>query len=285
MRIKKTLIVTSGVLLLGIVVLVLALPSILKSLGLHPDYEGTTFDLAGKRALIITTSHGVLNAPGETDGKPTGVFGSEMTVPYYEFLDAQMHVDLASIKGGEIPIDPASFSHMIKTPADDRFLQDPTFRDKVKNSLRIDDVDISQYDVVFLAGGWGAAYDLGYSESLGQKMSEAYYSQKRPVIGAVCHGPLGLIRARDLDDSPLIAGRRLTGVTNKQITELGIEITPQHPETELKKAGAVFESRTAFWDIFANHVVVDDQERFVTGQNQNAGHETAQKIMSILARR
>ena len=257
----------------------------MQRLGLHPDYEGTRFNLAGKRALIIATSHGVLNAPGDNEGEPTGVFGSEMTVPYYEFLDAQMQVDVASIKGGEIPVDPMSFLYMIKTPADDRFLQDSAFQAKVKNSLRIDDVDISQYDVIFLAGGWGAAYDLGNSESLGRKVSEAYYAKKSPVIGAVCHGPLGLIRARDLEGNSLIAGRRLTGVTNKQIKELGIEITPQHPETELKKAGAIFESQTAFRDIFANHVVVDDEARFVTGQNQNGGHETAQNIMAIIAKR
>jgi putative intracellular protease/amidase len=282
---KKKVITTLVALLVGVVVLALALPTLLKFIGLHPDYEGARFNLAGKRALIITTSHGVLNAPGENDGEPTGVFSSEMTVPYYEFLDAQMQVDMASIKGGEIPVDPKSFLYMIKTAADDRFLEDPAFQARVKNSLRIDDVDISQYDVVFLAGGWGAAYDLGYSESLGQKVSEAYYAQRSPVIGAVCHGPLGLIRARDLEGNFLIAGRRLTAVTNKQIKELGIEITPQHPETELKKAGAIFESKTAFWDVFANHVVVDDEARFVTGQNQNAGHETAQKIMEIIAKR
>ena len=39
----------------------------------------------------------------------TGVFGSEMTAPYYEFSDGGMKVDLASIKGGPIPIDPMSF--------------------------------------------------------------------------------------------------------------------------------------------------------------------------------
>lgn len=282
---KKKVITTLVALLLGIVVLALALPMLLKFMGLHPDYKGAGFNLVGKRALIITTSHDVLNAPGENEGEPTGVFSSEMTVPYYEFLDAQMQVDVASIKGGEIPVDPMSFLYMIKTPADDRFLEDPAFQAKVKNSLLIDDVDISQYDVIFIAGGWGAAYDLGYSESLGQKVSEAYYAQRRPVIGAVCHGPLGLIRARSLEGNCLIAGRRLTGVTNKQIKELGIEITPQHPETELKKAGAIFESKTAFRDIFANHVVVDDESRFVTGQNQNAGHETAQKIMAIIAKR
>ena len=69
----------------------------------------------------------------------------------------------------------------------------------------------------------------------------------------------------------------MTGVTDKQIKELGIEITPQHPETELRKAGVIFESQTAFRDMLATHVVVDDEQRFVTGQNQNSGRETAQK--------
>ena len=117
---------------------------------------------------------------------------------------------------------------------------------------------------------------------MADKISEAYYAQT-PVIGGVCHGVLGLINAVDRDGNALIAGRRMTGVTDKQIKELGIEITPQHPETELRKAGASFESSTAFRDIFATHVTVDDEKRFVTGQNQNSGHETAQKMMAIIA--
>lgn len=262
-------------------VFALALPKVLHSAGLHPSYTGTKTQLPGKRALIVTTSQAVLNAPGETTGKATGVFGSEMTVPYYEFLDAGMEVDLASIEGGEIPIDPLSFLYMIKAPEDQRYLEDADFQAKVKNSLRIDDVDFTQYDIIFLAGGWGAAYDLGYSVVLGEKISEAYYAQD-PIIGGVCHGPLGFVQAMDHDGKPIIAGRRMTSVTDKQVKELGIDITPQHPETELRKAGVRFESQTAFRDIFANHIVVDEEERFVTGQNQNAGHETAQKMMALV---
>jgi len=93
-----------------------------------------------------------------------------------------------------------------------------------------------------------------------------------------------LINAKDREGNLLIAGRRMTGVTDKQIKELGISSTPQHPETELRKAGVVFESKSAFRDFFATHVVVDDEQRFVTGQNQNSGHETAQKMMAIIAR-
>ncbi len=72
------------------------LPRILRWLGLHPKHDGKDYDLKGKKALIITTSQNTL---GEK-GKPTGVYSSEMTVPYYEFLDNGIEVHLASIKGG-----------------------------------------------------------------------------------------------------------------------------------------------------------------------------------------
>ena len=263
-------------------ILLLLLPQILHQAGLHPDYKDSiTYDLSGKRALIITTSHNVLNAPGETTGAPTGVFASEMTVPYYEFQDAGMHVDMASIEGGEIPIDPQSFLYMIKSEADKRYLNDEVFQDKVNQSLKIDEVDITAYDAIWLAGGWGAAYDLGQSEVLGLKIAEAYYAQT-PVIGSVCHGALGLIQARDTLGNFLITGRAMTGVTDKQLDELGITMTPLHPETELRKKGVDFKFNTGNRDIFQTITVIDNEQRFVTGQNQNSGHETAQKMMSII---
>ncbi|WP_415357895.1 type 1 glutamine amidotransferase domain-containing protein [Halioglobus sp. Uisw_031] len=281
---KAKLIKIVGGIVLGLALLVLALPTILHKAGLHPEYDGEAVQLpAGKRALIIATNQAVLSAPGETTGDATGVMASEMTHPYYRFLDAGMQVDLASVKGGEIPVDPQTLNRILKTPEDDRFLADPAFLAKVENSMRIDDVDFTQYDIIFISGGWGAAYDLGYSPVLAEKVSEAYYASNEPVIGGVCHGVLGLINAKDRDGKPLIAGRRMTGVTDKQIKELGIEITPQHPETELRKAGVVFESNTRFVDFLATLVVVDDEERFVTGQNQNSGRETAHKMLVLIA--
>ena len=155
----------------------------------------------------------------------------------------------------------------------------------MKNSLGIDDVDFRQYDAIFISGGWGAAYDLGYSDVLGQKVSEAYYSENAspPILGSVCHGALGFIRAKDRDGRLLIAGRKMTGVSDKQVHELGIDLTPQHPENELRKAGVLYESATAFRDLFATHVVIDDEQRFVTGQNQNSGRETAYEMMRLIA--
>ena len=93
------------------------------------------------------------------------------------------------------------------------------------------------------------------------------------------------MNARDRDGGLLIAGRAITGVSDKQIKELGIELTPLHPETELRKAGANYVNQSAFRDIFATHVAIDDEQRFVTGQNQNSGLEAAHKMMGILAQR
>jgi len=280
----KKILTIVGTVALGAVVLGLSLPTIVHRLGLHPTHEGETYELEGLRALVITTSHGVLNAPGETEGDPTGVMASEFTHPYYGFLDAGMEVDMASVRGGPIPIDPQTLNFVIRTAEDERFLEDPTLMAKVKNSLRIDDVDFTQYDAIFISGGWGAAYDLGYSDVLGEKISEAYYAEK-PIFGSVCHGALGFIRAKDRGGKLLIAGRKMTGVSDKQVHELGIDETPQHPETELRKAGVLYESATAFRDLFATHVVVDQEQRFVTGQNQNSGRETAHEMMRLLAQR
>ena len=281
----KKFLTTIAVLIAVVGVFLLSLPTILHSAGLHPEYTGPTTTLPGKRALIITTSHGVLAAPGETEGPATGVMASELTHPYYTFLDGGMEVDVASIQGGEIPIDPQTLQFMIKSPEDERYLNDAIAQAKVKNSIPIAQVDIDQYDIVFISGGWGAAYDLAQSPELAAKVSESYYGDKAAVIGGVCHGVLGLVNARARDGKLLIAGRRMTGVTDKQIKEFGIELTPLHPETALREAGVKYESQTAFKDFFATHVTVDDEQRFVTGQNQNSGLETSHAMMQVLAAR
>ena len=280
MKINKKMIYVIAAILVSVILIAIFLPSILHSLGLHPDYDGKQYNLEGKKALIVTTSHGVLNKPGETKGKKTGVFASEMTIPYYEFLDANMQVDVASIKGGEIPIDPQSFYYFLKSPQDKRYLNDEIFQQKVKNSMPVSEVDFKDYDVVFFAGGWGAAYDLA-SETIAKKVSDAYYDSD-VVFGSVCHGALAFTEAKDSTGNYLVAGRTMTGVTQKQLQQLGIEFTPKHPQEELEKAGADYKANHKLVDPLATITVVDEEKRFVTGQNQNSSHETAQLIMSLL---
>ncbi|WP_395696321.1 sulfatase-like hydrolase/transferase [Nocardioides sp.] len=246
-------------------------------LGMHPDDpEGAPPEAPGRRALVIATNHGEL-----TDGTPTGVFASELTVPYYAFEDAGMYVDVASPQGGRIPVDPLSLKPVIRTEADDRYLGDDVLHSKLEESLAVGDLEMSDYDIVYLAGGWGAAFDLGVSESLAEQMTAAAASDL--VIGGVCHGPLGLLNATGPDGRPLVEGRRISAVTDKQVRELKITSTPMHPETELRAKGALFESASRFRDPFANHWVVDGN--LVTGQNQNAGPMVAREMVRLVLER
>jgi putative intracellular protease/amidase len=250
----------------------LATRHLLQQFGVHPkDRDAVSLDMRGTRALCIATNHGVLDI-----GVATGVFGSELTVPYYVFLDAGMQVDVASPLGGVIPVDPLSMKEMIRTPEDDRMLGDPVFREQLMNSLAIADVDFTSYDIVYFAGGWGAAFDLGQSDLLGRKVGEAWAAGR--VVGGICHGPLGLLRARTPDGELLVKGRHLTAVTDKQVHEVGVEVTPLHPETALRQAGALYESKShPAKDFFANHFVADGN--LITGQNQNAGPMVARLMM------
>ncbi len=244
----------------------------LQRLGTHPeDRQATTLDLAGARALCIATNHGVLDI-----GVPTGVFASELTVPYYLFKDAGMQVDLASPLGGAVPVEPLSVKPTIRTAADDRMLADDEFRGQLAQSLAVADVDFTTYHLIYFAGGWGAAFDLGTSDVLGERVAQA--EAAGCVIGGICHGPLGLLRARRADGRLFVEGRRLTAVTDRQVQQLGVSITPLHPESALRQAGAHFESRShPVADFFANHWVADGN--LITGQNQNAGPVVARLMM------
>lgn len=275
---KIPIIIGSSVLAL-IVIFILSLPYILKSMGYHPDYERIEYDLPDKKALIVTTSHDTLGTDiNDPNGDATGLFPSEMTIPYYEFLDAGMTVDLASIQGGEIPLEPIGLRRPLRADQDNRFYADEEAMEKLNNSLKIDDVDFLEYDVIFLSGGWGAAYDLGTSEILGEKITEA--NREGKILGSVCHGALGFILAEEVDGRPLVEGKTMTGVTDKQVDQLGIGITPQHPEEELRKLNANFVSSTGTYDFFETYVAVDGN--IITGQNQNSSGETAQEILKLL---
>jgi putative intracellular protease/amidase len=271
----KKIVLITGIVLAVFALVAILLPRILSWIGFHPPYERTDYDLQGRRALIIATNVDTL---GDT-GRATGVYGSELTIAYYEFLDAGMTVDIASIEGGLIPFEPISLRYPLATHADKRYLADEAAQSKTQNSLKVEDLDFTAYDIIWMAGGWGAAYDLGYSEVLGEKISEAH--AEGILLSSVCHGALGFLMATDVDGSPLVEGKTITAVTDKQVEELRIDITPQHPERELREQNANFVANTAFRDFFATYVAVDGN--IVTGQNQNSSGETAQELLRLLS--
>lgn len=246
-------------------------------------WTNLTFGIEGKRAMVITTSYG---EPLQ-NGDKTGVCLQEAADPYYIYLDSGADVDIVSIKGGQIPYDTKPKTKNVR-----RFLDDKSAMSKLNNSTKIDDVNFDDYDLVFMAGGWGAAFDLPTSDILGQKVAKALATGK-PMIASTCHGALGFVRANRTDGTPYIKGVKMTGVTDKQIEKLGIEkYTPYHPENALKELGADYQcihgTSILFGDVAATSTSVgyvyttnDSGENvtsiIVTGQNQCASCVAAQR--------
>jgi len=244
----------------------------------HYNFEGL-----GLKALLIGTSHDKMGDENCMDCEPTGMTIGEASPAYYLFQDAGIEVHVASIKGGKIPDDGAPCMNQWDCRLHD---DDEAWVKFFKYSRPLDNVDFKDYDLIWMVGGWGPSWDFGISETLGRGVTEAFQAGK--ILGSVCHGVLGFLLATKADGSLLVNGTRMTGVTDKQIKDLGIEITPMHPETELRKRDAVYESETnRLTDLMASKVVIDDltsDGQIITGQNQNSGCGTAQAMLDKLNR-
>jgi putative intracellular protease/amidase len=208
--------------------------------------------------LIVLTSHQQL---GET-GRATGFHYEELATPYFAFGDAGHNVVIASIAGGPAIHDPSSLkADPGDRPADvQRFVSDPAAMAKMADTLAIDDVDPGDYDGIFMPGGHGTMWDFAQSDALGGVVSAIF--AKGGVVGAVCHGPAGLVSARKGDGSPLVAGMHVNAFTDAEEDAIGLTSTmPYLLESRLRDLGGHFDGAPNF----TSKAVRDG--RLVTGQN------------------
>jgi len=209
------------------------------------------------KLLMIATSHAGLCALGH----PTGLWLEELAVPYYAFEAAGFEVTIASLLGGQVPLDPLGLEITSETPEEvGRFIIDPRARDLVASSRKIAEIDPGLYQAAFLPGGYGAMFDLPDCVPLGRIMVR-FLADGRPV-GAVGHGVAGLITANDGTDRSPLAGRNLTCFSNAEEAALGLtEYVPFLLETRLGKLGAT----VATGDEFKPFACCDGG--LITGQN------------------
>lgn len=226
------------------------------------------------RIAIVLTSHGTL---GDT-GKPTGFHYEELAAPYWAFVDAGYTVELASIQGGEPPYDPNSLP---EDPAEQagsvaRFRNDAEACAKLRATVPVGELLASDYAGVFLAGGHGTMWDFPHNAELGRLLTDAHGLGR--IVGAVCHGPAGLIASTRADGSPLIRGVRLNAFTDAEEQQVGLaETVPFLLESRLKELGARFEKSSPF-----RGCAVHDQG-FVTGQNPRSSRAVAERMLTVIA--
>ena len=224
------------------------------------------------KILIILTSHASV---GDT-GKPTGVWFEELATPYYEFVDAGAKVDIVSIDGGKVPIDPASLKPQGENePSVERFLADHAAMKEIEASGKVTDVSPESYDAIFLPGGHGTMWDLPRSNALADLLSKAWSEGK--VLAAVCHGPAGLVNVKDTDGKPVVSGRRVAGFSNSEEKAAGLDATvPFLLESRLRELGGRYESGPDFQPFALS------DGKLVTGQNPASSGPGAEELLKLL---
>ncbi|MFG6096977.1 type 1 glutamine amidotransferase domain-containing protein [Leptothoe sp. ISB3NOV94-8A] len=227
--------------------------------------------MANPRILIVLTSHDQL---GDT-GHATGFWLEELACPYYTFLDADATVTLASIQGGQAPLDPKS--HLEESQTDDtrRFIADSAAQIALANTLAIDQVDAGDYDAIFMPGGHGTMWDFATSSTL-SNLIEAFDEEEK-IIAAVCHAPAGLVNVKTSAGEPLIKGKVVTAFSNSEEKAVALDtVVPFLLETRLRELGAIFEAGPD-WGAFAKQ-----DGNLITGQNPASSEPAAQAVLAAL---
>ncbi|MEB8146895.1 type 1 glutamine amidotransferase domain-containing protein [Staphylococcus xylosus] len=201
-----------------------------------------------KKVLFILTSRNQYD-----DGTPTGLWLEEASEPYNILTEADIAIDITSIEGGEVPLDPNSTQNNEL----DKYAE---FVAKIKDVPSIAEVDVAQYDAVYLPGGHGTVFDYAHNQQLSSILAD--FKDEDKIISSVCHGPSAFVGAKDKQGNFLVNGVTLTSFTDEEERAMGLENkVPFLTQTELENQGAKFVTK----ENFTEHLETDSQ--FITGQN------------------
>lgn len=219
------------------------------------------------RIAIIVTSHSQKGNTGET----TGAYLGEISHPHEAFVKAGHTVEFISPKGGEVPLDGVDRNDA----ANARFLDDAALMKRLHASTPSKDADASRYGAVFFAGGHGTMWDFKDDAALSALAGKVY--DAGGVVGAVCHGPSGLVNVKLANGAYLVDGKRVAAFTNEEERAAGLEkVVPFMLADALTERGAKHEP-AANWVV---QVITD--ERLVTGQNPASASGVGEAMVTLL---
>lgn len=219
-----------------------------------------------KKILFVVSSH---DKKGET-GEKTGYYLGEVSHAW-EVLKEDYMIDFVSPKGGKPPVDGFDLSDAVNK----KFWEDAVYHNKIDHSMKPSEVNPNDYVAIYYAGGHGAMWDFADNTEIA-KIATAIY-EKNGVVGAVCHGPAGLVNIKLSNGKYLVDGKKVNAFTNEEEVAVKLEkVVPFALETKLIERGAKFE-KSGLWQ---PHVTVDG--RLITGQNPQSAKGVGEAILKEL---
>ena len=227
--------------------------------------------MSAKKILMVLTSHDEL---GDT-GHKTGFWVEEFAAPYYAFIDAGAEVTLASVKGGQPPVDPNSAAPDAATDATKRFEQDSAAKTLMANTKPLAEVKADDFDAVFYPGGHGPLWDLVDNQD-SISLIEQFLNSEKPV-GAVCHASAVLLNAKNAAGKSVVFDKKVTGFSNSEEDAVQLtNVVPLLVEDELIKQGGQYQ-KTDDW----GELAIEDG-LLITWQNPTSSELAAKKLLTKL---
>jgi putative intracellular protease/amidase len=198
------------------------------------------------------------------------VFLPEVAHPFAEFDRVNYQQTFASLTGEPPFLDALNLAD---DPVNLSFLVGKGWEAMLK-AKKLSDVDVYQYDAIYVPGGLAPMADMPEHPVLKQVIKETY--ERGAVVGAVCHGPVSLLNVKLSDGTYLLAGKNVTSFTNEEEENYAKADVPFELETALVGQGAIFH-KVAPWQ--ANSLV---DGNLVTGQNPASAKGAAEKMIRLL---
>ncbi|MEU6578671.1 type 1 glutamine amidotransferase domain-containing protein [Streptomyces sp. NPDC046805] len=209
---------------------------------------------------------------------PTGFWAEEAVAPY-EAFKAAGHEIVVATPGGVVPtVDKGSLAPEVNGGQEgaDKIAAALESMTEIRNPIRLDDVNLGDYDAVFYPGGHGPMEDLAVDPTSGKLLIDTLVSGK--PLGVVCHAPAALLAAEKEDGTNAFAGYKVAAFTNVEEAQAGFaEKAAWLLETRLAEAGVAVQ----VGEPWAPNVVID--RNLITGQNPASSAPLAAEVLKMLA--
>lgn len=242
-----------------------------------------------KRVAMVLSNPAV----STTTGWPVGFWWSELSHPFFRFMEEGYEVEIFSVDGGKCEADAMSdprdsSGYSASDLISMGFIATPALAALVDNTRSVSAIDATKFDAIIVAGGQAPMFTFEHARTLHSKFIEFYEAGK--IAAALCHGTALLRYARLSNGEYLVKGKTVTGFANVEedfadnavwsmnLLSRDKHVMPWRIEDELKKMGANY-VQAGLWRAFAIR-----DGNLITGQQNFSGSETADAVVQALGR-